>query len=99
VASEQRHAAESLLLRALIHMLKSEAWPLPRDVPHWQAAAQVFRAQARRRFVPPMRQRIDLAGVYADALRGLPETMNGQPPSPMPEICPGTRDDLLSDDP
>ena len=46
-----------------------------------------------------MRQRIDLAGVYADALRGLPETMNGQPQLPMPGICPLTLDDLLSDDP
>jgi hypothetical protein len=97
--ANSRHAVESLLLRVLIHMLKAEAWPLSRDVPHWQAAAQVFRAQARRRFVPPMRQRIDLAGVYADALRGLPETMNGQPPLPMPGICPLTLDDLLSDDP
>ena len=39
VGSEQRHAVESLLLQALIHMLKAEAWPLSRDVPHWQAEA------------------------------------------------------------
>src|ERR1700719_3921008 len=60
VGSEQRHAIESQLLRALIHMLKAEAWPLARDVPHWQAEARVFRSQARRRFVPSMRQRVDL---------------------------------------
>jgi hypothetical protein len=99
VGREQRHAVESLLLQALIHMLKAEAWPLARDVPHWQAEARVFRAQARRRFVPSMRQRIDLTGIYADALRGVPETIDGQAPLPLSDACPVTLDDLLSDDP
>src|SRR3954453_23749555 len=39
VGREQLHAVESLLLQALIHMLKAEAWPLSREVPHWQAEA------------------------------------------------------------
>ena len=99
VGSEQRHAVESLLLRALIHMLKAEAWPLSRDVPHWQAEARVFRAQARRRFVPSMRQRIDLANIYADSLRGLPDTIDGEAPLPVPEVCPVTLDELLDDEP
>lgn len=98
VGNEQRHAVESLLLRALIHMLKAEAWPLSRDVPHWQAEARVFRAQARRRFVPSMRQRVDVAGIYADAVRGLPETNDGQAPLPVPDVCPVTLDELLSND-
>jgi hypothetical protein len=97
VGSEQRHAVESLLLRALIHILKAEAWPLSRDVPHWQAEARVFRAQARRRFVPSMRQRIDFAGIYADALRGLPDTIDGEAPLPVPDVCPVTLDELLSE--
>ncbi len=99
VGNEQRHAVESLLMRALIHMLKAQAWPLSREVPHWQAEARVFRSQARRRFVPSMRQNLDLAGIYADALRGLPDTVDDQPPLPMQQICPVTLDDLLSDDP
>ena len=98
VGSEQRHAVESLLLLALIHMLKAEAWPLALDVPHWQAEARVFRAQARRRFVPSMRQRIDIAGIYADALRGLPETMDGLAPLSVPTVCPVTLDELLFGD-
>jgi hypothetical protein len=28
VGREQRHAVGSLLMRALVHMLKAEAWPL-----------------------------------------------------------------------
>jgi hypothetical protein len=98
VGSEQRHAVESLLLRALIHMLKAAAWPLSRDVPHWQAEARLFRSQARRRFVPSMRQRIDLAGIYIDAVRGLPDTIDGIPPLPVPETCPATLDELLATD-
>jgi Domain of unknown function DUF29 len=97
VGSEQRHAVESLLLQALIHMLKAEAWPLSRDVPHWQAEARVFRSQARRRFVPSMRQRVDLAGIYIDALRGMPDTIDGTPPLPVPETCPVTLDELLGE--
>lgn len=97
VGSEQRHAVESLLLQALIHMLKAEGWPLSSDVPHWQAEARVFRAQARRRFVPSMRQKVDVAGIYADALRGLPDTIDGQPPLPVPDVCPVTLDELLGD--
>jgi hypothetical protein len=97
VGNEQRHAVESLLLQALLHMLKAEAWPLSRDVPHWQAEARVFRSQARRRFAPSMRQRVDLEGIYADALRGVPETIDGQPPLPVPDVCPVTLDELLGD--
>jgi hypothetical protein len=98
VGSEQRHAVESLVLQALIHMLKAEGWPTAGAVPHWQAEARVFLAQARRRFVPSMRQRIDLIGIYADALRGLPETIDGQAPLPVPDVCPWTLDALLADD-
>ncbi len=98
VGSEQCHAVETNLMRALIHMLKAEAWPLSRDVPHWQAEARVFRSIARRRFAPSMRQRLDLACIYADALHGLPETIDGQPPLPVPQMCPVTIDELLSED-
>jgi uncharacterized protein DUF29 len=96
VGREQLHAVESLLLQALIHMLKAEAWPLSREVPHWQAEARVFRAQARRRYAPSMRQKIDLPSLYADARQGLPETIDGQPPQPVPDTCPVTLDELLS---
>jgi hypothetical protein len=49
--------------------------------------------------VPSMRQRIDVASLYADALAAMPETIDGQPPLPMPVVCAVTLDDLLSDDP
>jgi hypothetical protein len=45
-----------------------------------------------------MRQRIDVAELYAKALRALPETVDGQPPLPVPAVCPVTLDALLADD-
>ena len=98
VGNEQRFACESNLIQALIHMLKAEAWPLSREVPHWQAEARVFRANATDRFAPSMRQRIDLARIYRRAVRGLPETIDGQSPLPVPEACPVTLDELLAED-
>jgi hypothetical protein len=97
VGSNRLHAVESLLVQALRHMLKAEAWPLSRDAPTWRADAIDFRRQARRRFVPSMRQKIDIADLYADALAAMPETMDGVPPLPMPTECPVTLDELLGD--
>ncbi len=96
VGREQLHAVESLWTLAFLHDLKCEAWPLSRDVPRWRAEARGFRIQARRRFAPSMRQRIDLAGLYADALKQMPDTVDDQPPLPMPAVCPITLDDLLA---
>jgi len=96
VGSEQRHAVESNLVQALIHDLKCEAWPLVPYVPHWRAEARTFRRNARRRFTPSMRSKIDVAGLYSDALAGLPESMDGQQPLPVPDVCPVTLDELLS---
>jgi hypothetical protein len=95
VGREQLHAVESLLFQALVHMLKAEGWPQARDAANWQADARGFRAQARRRFAPSMRRNIDLAGIYADALRALPDTMDGQMPMPVAPVCPMTLDELL----
>jgi hypothetical protein len=44
-----------------------------------------------------MRQRIDLAKLYRQAIKLLPETMDGQPPLPVPVECPVTLDELLGE--
>jgi hypothetical protein len=98
VGNEQLHAVNSLLLQTLVHMLKAEAWPLSPHVPHWQAEARLFRAQAANRYAPSMRQRINLARIYRQAYRAIPETIDEQPPLPVPETCPVTLDELLSED-
>jgi Domain of unknown function DUF29 len=95
VGSNRLHAVESLLTRALRHMLKAEGWPQSRDAPTWIADAIHFRRQARRRLVASMRHKIDVATLYADALAATPSTMDGQPPLPLPPTCPMTLNELL----
>jgi hypothetical protein len=97
VGSEQLHAVRSHLVQALLHDLKAEAWPLSREVPHWRAEAVGHRGEARDRFTPSMRQRIDLDKLYREARRRLPAKIDNVPPLPVPETCPLTLDELLSD--
>ena len=99
VGNEQLHAVQSLLIQALVHMLKAEAWPLSREVPHWQSEARRFRGDATDRYAPSMRQRIDLAHLYRRARYVMPDTIDGQPPLPLPEVCPVMLDGPLSDGP
>jgi Domain of unknown function DUF29 len=75
----------------------ASVWPLARAAPSWRADAIDFRMQAADRFAPSMRQRLDLSRIYQQAVRALPEAMDGQPPLPVPEVCPLTLDELLSE--
>jgi len=98
VGREQLHAVESLLVQALLHMLKAEAWPLSAAASGWRAESRRFRDDAASRFSPSMRQRVALAKLYARALRAMPETIDGQPPLPVPQTCALTLDQLLADE-
>jgi hypothetical protein len=98
VGRNSLRACRSLLLQALLHDLKVEAWPLSRDVPHWRSEARVARINAADAYTPSMRQRIDVAKIYAKALRAMPESIDGQPPLPVPAACPVTLDELLAED-
>ncbi|MDQ2801945.1 MAG: DUF29 domain-containing protein [Pseudomonadota bacterium] len=92
-------ATESLIIQALAHRMKAEAWPdakLP--VARWLLDAQLFRAEARRAYVPSMRQRIDMEALYKRALRWLPPMVEGQPPLPLPTKCPVTLEELLQEE-
>jgi hypothetical protein len=91
-------ACRSLLLQALLHDLKAEAWPLSRDVPHWRSEARFARINAADAYAPSMRQRIDVAELYAKALHAMPDSIDGQSPLPVPAVCPVTLDDLLAED-
>jgi hypothetical protein len=99
VGRSELRSCRSLLRQALRHMLKAQAWPLSRDAPTWRADAVDFRRQAKDAFTPSMRQKINVADLYADALAALPETIDDQPPLPVEPECRVTLDDLLSGDP
>lgn len=97
VGLSQLRAVESHLILALLHDLKAEAWPLSRDEPHWRAEARGHRDDARRHFSPSMRQRLDIAKLYRQARRRMPEKMDGTDPLPLPAGCPVTLEELLSE--
>jgi Domain of unknown function DUF29 len=93
VGREQLHAVESL------HRLKVMAWPQSSAGAGWQDESLHFRQDAVDRYTPAMRQRIDLARIYRRALQRVPKQIDGLPPQPLPDACPWTLDDLLSDEP
>jgi hypothetical protein len=97
VGRSELRSCRSLLRQALRHMLKAEAWPLSRDAPNWRADAIDIRRQARDGFTPSMRQKIDIAQLYADALAAMPDSQDGVPPLPIQTDIP-TLDELLSED-
>jgi hypothetical protein len=90
-------ACESLLRQALIHILEIQAWPQSSAAPGWRAEVVRFRHDAADAFSPSMRQRLDIATLYRRAVQTLPETIDSQPPLPVPSLCPSTLDELLSD--
>ena len=92
------HSVESFLVQAMRHMLKARAWPESQEVPHWEAEARGFRRDARRRFAPSMRSRIEVARLYDDAVAGMPTSIDGQARPPLPEACPWSLQELLSAD-
>lgn len=98
VGQSQIDAVESLLFQAFLHDLKAQAWPLARDVPGWRGDARGFRAQARRKYRASMRQKLDIIGIYADALQALPDAQDGAASLAVPQVCPVTLDELLTAD-
>jgi hypothetical protein len=99
VGNEQRFAVESLLVQAIVHRLKAEAWPSCRDMETWLADSMRFRGDAASRFVPSMRQRIDLDRIWRRALRAMPRAIDGLPAPAPPAECPFTLDWLLGEEP
>jgi hypothetical protein len=96
VGRSDLRVVESLLLQAFMTMLKAEAWPNSLSVPAWQSDALLFQSQARPAFSPSMRRRIDVAELYANAVRVLPTSIDGQPPQPASRTSPMTLDELLA---
>jgi hypothetical protein len=78
-------------------LLAAFAKELVSAVAHWQAEARGFHAQARRKYRASMARKIDLLGIYADALQAMPDTIDGTPPLPVPDVCPWTLEGLLTE--
>ncbi len=87
------HCCESLLRRAMLHLLKLH---IGGDQPaaHWRAETVGFLADAADRCTPAMRQRIDVGRLYGRALRQLRAAGCA---AALPAHCPWTLDALLNE--
>jgi uncharacterized protein DUF29 len=97
VGRSELRATESLLVQALRHRLKIMAWPDSSEVPHWEEEAAIFEMDAASAYQPSMRQHLDMARIYRKARHRFPQRVDGQPPRPLPEVCPVTLDELLAE--
>ena len=98
VGLSELHGCQNLLIQAIKHLLKMRVWPDSQALGHWRGETASFLGGARRNFTPSMRQRIDLANLYADALYAVRVEAEA-PGEELPETCPFTHDDLLAKQP
>src|SRR4051794_13690990 len=98
VGLSQLHAVMSHLRLALLHDLKAEAWPLSRDAEHWRAQAGLHPHRGRGRYTPSMARRIGIEERYRQTRPGLPATVDGTLPLPLPTACPASLEELLGAD-
>lgn len=96
VGKAELRACESLLQRALEHLIKLHQWPQNEAARHWRGEVLAFLGDARRAFSPSMRQKIDLADIYAQARAVAGAAEYGIVQTWAPESCPVTLDSLLS---
>jgi hypothetical protein len=98
VGLSELHSVESFLNLMMVHLLKIQAWPDSGDADHWGAEIVAFQRNARRRFTPSMRQRIDLQALYGDALDQLRAgNRRSNAPRPWADGNPFTLDQLLNE--
>jgi hypothetical protein len=97
VGRSELYAVHSYLRQILAHLLKLHGWPGLAACRHWRSEIVAFQTDARQRYAPSMRQRIDVSELYARAVLQIePLRYGGQAPRPAPETCPVTVDELLA---
>ncbi len=97
VGNEQRFAAESNLLQALIHLIKIVALPDDQTVRHWTKETGTFLYNAARRYRPSMRRAIDHERLWADARRLAAQDLeiDGYEVPPLPAASPFGLEELV----
>lgn len=97
VGNEQRFAAESNLVQALIHLIKIVALPGDPAVRHWTKETGAFLYNAARRYRPSMRRTIGLPALWADARRLAVRDLeiDGHTPPELPADCPFDLEELI----
>jgi hypothetical protein len=99
VGLSELHSVESFLDLIIVHLLKVQVSPDSLATRHWRREVVAFQKSARRRFTPSMRQRIDAAKLYAEAVEEVQaDSEDSAGPRAWPDANPFTLDDLLSGD-
>ncbi len=96
VGRSQVSGCESLLRQAILHLIKLAVGE-DRPAGHWRSEVAGFLVDAQERFSPSMRQHIDVDALYRKAVRQLRAGEYGTLLEGMPQTCPVTLDELLSD--
>lgn len=99
VGLSELHRCESMLVIALVHLLKLRAIPDSLSVRKWRGESLRFLADARRSFAPSMRQRIDLVELFRQALEQVLAVLRPTERIDLNLACPFALDDLLAGKP
>ena len=100
VGLSQLKAVRSSLRQALVHLLKLHRWPESESAGHWRDEVIAFLTDARDRFSPSMRQRIDLDGLFAEAAYRVGQATDGSGEARrLPAGNPFTLEELLAERP
>lgn len=95
VGRSELKSVRSLLLQALLHGLKVAAWPGNEAARHWLVEAATFLSDARRRYEPGMRQRLELEDIYDEALELFDLVSGGPEPRPVHRRLPLAAEELM----
>jgi hypothetical protein len=95
VGLSELRSVESFLVLMMVHLLKLRAWPDDPAERHWRGEVVAFQRNAERRFVPSMRQRLDLARLWRDAVDQVAAGA-GDEAVGLPAECPFTVEGLLT---
>jgi hypothetical protein len=98
VGLSELNAVRSYLRLMMVHILKVHGWPNSPSANHWRGEIVSLQKDAAQRFSASMRQRIDLAKLYADAGEQLETALcDGVATLPWPAVCPCSPEQLLND--
>ena len=99
VGNSELRAVESLWLQTMLHAIKLTLMPDDTAARHWGHEITAFLAQAENRFVPSMRQRIDLEKLWRRCVTLSAQDFDGiEGFDRLPAGCPWTVDQLLDGD-
>ncbi len=99
VGNSELRAVEGLWLQTMLHAIKLTLMPDDSAVRHWGHEITAFLAQAENRFVPSMRQRIDLEKLWRRCVTLSAQDFDGiERFGALPGRCPWTVDQLLDGD-